>query len=129
MGNCIWNNCRWLFRCISIRGGRAIMIIILIIIGMSLVTMIPRVIPAFVVGQLEFKSWLNRWLNAIPYAALGALIFPGIMSVQEGQPHIGLVGGLVAIRSEERRVGKEWEVRWSGCYSNTKENRGRRLCK
>lgn len=73
------------------------MIILLIIIGMSLVTMIPRVIPAFIVDQLEFKSWVNRWLNAIPYAALGALIFPGIMSVQEGQPHIGLIGGLVAI--------------------------------
>src|SRR5690625_1109156 len=97
MGNCVWNNCRWLFRCISIRGGRAIMIILLIIIGMSLVTMIPRVIPAFVVGQLEFKSWLNRWLNAIPYAALGALIFPGIMTVIPERPFVGLMGGVVAL--------------------------------
>jgi|SRR5690625_892332 len=71
--------------------------ILIIIIGMSLVTMLPRVFPVFIVGQLEFKSWINRWLNAIPYAALGALIFPGIMSVQAGQPHIGIIGGLVAI--------------------------------
>jgi len=71
--------------------------ILIIIIGMSLVTMLPRIFPAFIVGQLEFKSWINRWLNAIPYAALGALIFPGIMSVQTDQPHVGILGGLVAI--------------------------------
>lgn len=71
--------------------------ILLIIVGMSLATMIPRVAPAFFVGKLEFKSWVNRWFNAIPYAALGALIFPGIMSVKEGEPHIGILGGIVAI--------------------------------
>ncbi|WP_404458675.1 AzlD domain-containing protein [Oceanobacillus kapialis] len=68
-----------------------------IIFGMALVTMIPRVIPAFIVDKLQFRDWVNRWLNAIPYAALGALIFPGIMSVKADQPHIGLIGGLVAI--------------------------------
>lgn len=51
--------------------------IIAIIIGMAAVTMIPRVIPAFIVDKLQFRDWINRWLNAIPYAALGALIFPG----------------------------------------------------
>lgn len=71
--------------------------IILIIIGMSLATMIPRVIPAFIIDKFIFKSWLNRSLQAIPYAALGALIFPAILSVKEGEPHIGLIGGLVAI--------------------------------
>ncbi|MFD2630276.1 AzlD domain-containing protein [Oceanobacillus kapialis] len=68
-----------------------------IIFGMALVTMIPRVIPTFIVDKLQFRDWVNRWLNAIPYAALGALIFPGIMSVKADQPHIGLIGGLVAI--------------------------------
>lgn len=71
--------------------------ILLIIIGMSLVTMLPRMIPAFIVDKLQFRDWVNRWLNAIPYAALGALIFPGIMTVRSDQPHIGLLGGLVAI--------------------------------
>ncbi|GAA0434147.1 MAG: AzlD domain-containing protein [Bacillota bacterium] len=71
--------------------------ILLIIIGMSLVTMLPRMIPAFIVDKLQFRDWVNRWLNAIPYAALGALIFPGIMTVRPDQPHIGLLGGLVAI--------------------------------
>lgn len=71
--------------------------IFLIIIGMSLVTMIPRLIPAFIVDKLLFREWVNRWLQAIPYAALGALIFPGILSVKPDQPYIGLVGGIVAI--------------------------------
>ncbi|RKQ31252.1 AzlD domain-containing protein [Oceanobacillus halophilus] len=73
------------------------MTILLIIIGMSLVTMIPRVIPAFVVEKLQFRPWINRWLSAIPYAALGALIFPGIMTVIPDQPMVGIVGGIVAI--------------------------------
>lgn len=71
--------------------------IILIIIGMSLATMIPRIIPSFIVDKLEFRGWINRWLNAIPFAALGALIFPGILTVKPDQPHIGLIGGIVAI--------------------------------
>ncbi|WP_188456577.1 AzlD domain-containing protein [Virgibacillus oceani] len=68
-----------------------------IIIGMSLVTMIPRLIPAYIVDKIQFPDWANRWLNAIPYAALGALIFPGIMTVKADQPHVGLISGIVAI--------------------------------
>jgi|SRR5690625_560011 len=71
--------------------------IILIIIGMSLVTMIPRVIPAFLVNRFIFKDWINNWLQSIPYAALGALIFPGILLVKENEPHIGIIGGLAAV--------------------------------
>lgn len=70
--------------------------IFLIIIGMGLATMIPRFIPAFLVEKLEFKAWVNRWLQAIPYAALGALIFPAILTIKEGAPHIGIAGGVVA---------------------------------
>lgn len=71
--------------------------IFVIIIGMSLVTMIPRIIPAYIVDRIHFPGWLNKWLNAIPYAALGALTFPGILSVRPEQPSVGIIGGLVAI--------------------------------
>ncbi|WP_077623177.1 AzlD domain-containing protein [Sediminibacillus massiliensis] len=71
--------------------------ILWIIIGMSLVTMIPRLIPAYIVDKISFPDWMNRWLNAIPYAALGALIFPGILTVQPERPHVGLLGGVAAI--------------------------------
>lgn len=73
------------------------MIIIYIIIGMAFVTAIPRIIPAVLVEKFVFRDWMNRWLQAIPYAALGALIFPGILSVKSGSPHIGLIGGLAAL--------------------------------
>lgn len=69
----------------------------LIIIGMALVTMIPRVLPAFVIGKWVYPRWVSRWLNAIPYAALGALIFPWITTVIEGKPLIGILGGIVAV--------------------------------
>lgn len=71
--------------------------ILLIIIGMSLATMIPRVIPVFIVDKIQFPPWVNDWLNAIPYAALGALIFPGILTVKPDEPHIGLIGGIIAV--------------------------------
>jgi branched-subunit amino acid transport protein len=71
--------------------------ILTMIIGMSLVTMIPRIIPVFVVDKLRFPDWMNRLLNAIPYAALGALIFPGIMNVIPEKPYVGLIGGVVAV--------------------------------
>lgn len=69
----------------------------MIIIGMALVTFIPRILPAFIVDLIQFPDWVNKWLEAIPYAALGALIFPGIMSVIPDKPHIGLIAGAVAI--------------------------------
>jgi len=66
------------------------------ILGMSIVTYIPRLLPVFVMDRFKFPSWAKRWLNGIPYAALGALIFPGILSVEQDMPIVGLVGGLVA---------------------------------
>ncbi|MGP4038311.1 AzlD domain-containing protein [Gracilibacillus sp. D59] len=68
-----------------------------IIIGMALVTVIPRIIPAFIVDLIQFPDWVNKWLQAIPYAALGALIFPGIMTVVPEKPYIGVIAGVVAI--------------------------------
>ncbi len=69
---------------------------IFMIIGMAIVTVIPRILPALVVDKWTFPRWFSRGLNAIPYAALGALIFPGITSVVEGEPHIGALAGVVA---------------------------------
>lgn len=68
-----------------------------IIIGMAIVTAIPRLIPVFIVDKVSFPNWVNRWLNAIPYAALGALIFPGILTVKPDQPLVGLIGGGIAL--------------------------------
>lgn len=67
------------------------------IIGMAVVTAIPRFVPAFIVNIVNFPRWLDKCLNAIPYAALGALIFPGIMQVRPDAPQVGVIAGLLAI--------------------------------
>jgi branched-subunit amino acid transport protein len=68
----------------------------LMIAGMCLVTFIPRVIPLLVGRDLRLPTWIRRWLSFFPYAALGALIFPGILTVIEGRPWIGLTAGACA---------------------------------
>jgi branched-subunit amino acid transport protein len=67
-----------------------------IIAGMAFVTYIPRMLPAILLGQRNVSPWIGRWLKSIPYAALGALIFPGILTVEKGEPLVGLAGGIVA---------------------------------
>lgn len=69
----------------------------LIIAGMAVVTLIPRWLPVIIIGRVSFPKWVNDWLSYIPYAALGALIFPGILSVDAENPSFGLIGGLVAV--------------------------------
>jgi branched-subunit amino acid transport protein len=66
------------------------------IAGMCVVTFVPRVIPLLLGRELALPRWVRRWLSYFPYAALGSLIFPGILSVVEGKPWIGLVAGVCA---------------------------------
>ena len=65
----------------------------LMIAGMCAVTFLPRVIPLLLGRDLALPRWIRRWLSFFPYAALGALIFPGILTVVEGRPWIGLAAG------------------------------------
>ena len=53
------------------------MMLLLIILGMAVVTYLPRMLPVLIIDRFTPPAWLNRWLKSIPYAALGALIFPG----------------------------------------------------
>jgi len=66
-----------------------------LIFGMFIVTFIPRMLP-MLFKNLTFPSWLNRWLTLVPYAVLGALIFPGVMTVDSNHPYYGLIAGIVA---------------------------------
>lgn len=72
-------------------------IIFAMILGMALVTYIPRLLPALFLDRLELPEWAKNWMKSIPYAALGALIFPGILQIREGDPAPGIVGGMVAV--------------------------------
>jgi branched-subunit amino acid transport protein len=68
----------------------------IVIGGMCLVTFVPRVIPLLLGRDLTLPGWIRRWLSYFPYAALGALIYPGILSVIPGRPWIGLAAGVGA---------------------------------
>ena len=69
--------------------------IIWMIIGMAAVTYVPRVVPLIAFESLKLPGFLERVLKNVPYAVLGALIFPGIFSVQSGMLY-GLAGALIA---------------------------------
>ncbi len=71
--------------------------IILITIGMFIVTYIPRMLPVLLYDKVRLPIWANNWLKSIPYAALGALIFPGIMNVNTENQLVGVISGIVAI--------------------------------
>jgi branched-subunit amino acid transport protein len=66
------------------------------IAGMCVVTIVPRVIPLLLGRDLALPSWIRRWLSYFPYSALGALIFPGILTVIPDRPWIGVAAGGVA---------------------------------
>lgn len=67
-----------------------------IIIGMTLVTYIPRALPGVIIEHLNFSKKSEKFLKLIPYTAMAALIFPGVIFVDQSRPEIGIIGGLVA---------------------------------
>jgi branched-subunit amino acid transport protein len=53
---------------------------VILIIAMALVTYIPRMLPMVMLSGVKLPGRLRTFLGYIPYAALGALIFPGILT-------------------------------------------------
>lgn len=66
------------------------------ILGMTLVTYIPRAIPLTFLQGIELPPFLSGVLRNIPFAILGALIFPAIFYIQEGDYFFGILGAVVA---------------------------------
>lgn len=55
-----------------------------VIIGMALVTYIPRVLPLVILSRREIPPGLRCWLQFVPVSVLSALLVPGLL-VQNGQ--------------------------------------------
>jgi branched-subunit amino acid transport protein len=51
---------------------------LLLIVGMGLVTYIPRYLPLFILAQRNLPRWFIEWLDMIPVAILSALVFSEI---------------------------------------------------
>ncbi|MDT8859600.1 AzlD domain-containing protein [Alkalihalobacillus sp. MEB130] len=72
------------------------MTMMFIIAGMALVTYIPRMLPLVFLNVEKIPPWVQAILRNVPYAALGALIFPGILTVSENIWY-GIIGGVTAL--------------------------------
>nr|WP_174730668.1 AzlD domain-containing protein [Mesobacillus harenae] len=69
--------------------------IILMIIGMAAVTYIPRMLPFVMFKGKELPAFWQGVLKNVPYATLGALIFPAILFIQEDIWY-GIIGAAAA---------------------------------
>jgi branched-subunit amino acid transport protein len=70
--------------------------IIWMIIGMGLVTYIPRMLPFVLFKGKELPPFIQGVLRNVPFATLGALIFPAIFLIQENDIWYGVVGAVAA---------------------------------
>ena len=71
---------------------------------MAAVTFIPRAIPAVLIEKMKFSPRVEKFLKLIPYTAMAALIFPGILTVDPERPERGIVGGLIAAAAAYMRL-------------------------
>jgi branched-subunit amino acid transport protein len=70
--------------------------IVILIIGMAVVTYLPRLIPFLMFQGKELPPFVQAVLKNVPYATLGALIVPGIFLINEDVMY-GVIGGAVAL--------------------------------
>ncbi|TLS38115.1 AzlD domain-containing protein [Pseudalkalibacillus caeni] len=69
--------------------------VILIILGMAVVTYIPRMVPLVFFNSEHIHPKVQNILKNVPFAILGALIFPGILTINE-DIWFGIVGAAAA---------------------------------
>ncbi len=69
---------------------------VILIAGMALVTYLPRVLPSVIIDKLTIPPKAEKFLRMIPYTAMAALIFPGILTVDRLHPAVGIVGSAAA---------------------------------
>ena len=66
------------------------------IIGMAIVTYVPRMLPLVLFDVNNIHPKIKAMLENVPYAILGALIFPGILMVND-DIWFGIIGAVTAI--------------------------------
>lgn len=68
-----------------------------IILGMAVVTYLPRLAPFLLLEEKKIPRQLEAFLKCIPPAAIGALIFPGVFTAVPEAPGAVAFGMAVAI--------------------------------
>lgn len=64
-------------------------LVFLTIIGMGLVTYLPRLLPMLLLSGRNLAPWISRWLAFVPATVLSALLAPGLVC-PEGQLEVSL---------------------------------------
>ncbi len=64
---------------------------------MMLVTIVPRILPGFLLDKIKLGKKAEKFLNLIPFTAMSALIFPGVLSTDPDRMWIGALGAVIAI--------------------------------
>ncbi|OEF99037.1 branched-chain amino acid transporter [Vulcanibacillus modesticaldus] len=70
--------------------------LILLVLGMAIVTYIPRMVPMVIFQNIVLPPYLKRFLEFVPYSVLGALIFPSILSSTDNMGS-AIFGGIISI--------------------------------
>lgn len=71
-----------------------------LIIGMALVTYLPRLIPLSLLNNRNINKSLKEFLLYIPYTSLSILIIRGILTATDGMKIVTVIGvGIAAIVS------------------------------
>ncbi len=63
--------------------------IFLIIIGMMVVTYLPRVLPVWYLSSKSLPPLLTSWLRFIPISVMAAMVLPSLV-IQDQQINVGL---------------------------------------
>jgi branched-subunit amino acid transport protein len=69
--------------------------LIWMIAGMAVATYLPRMLPLVLLNTETIPPFVQGVLKNVPYAILGALIFPGILTFSE-DIWFGIIGAITA---------------------------------
>ncbi|MFK3961323.1 AzlD domain-containing protein [Guptibacillus hwajinpoensis] len=67
-----------------------------LIVGLAVVTYIPRMVPLVFFNSDKIPPVIQNVLKNVPFAILGALIFPGILTINDDMM-FGVIGAVAAI--------------------------------
>ncbi|MFC0299157.1 AzlD domain-containing protein [Geobacillus jurassicus] len=70
--------------------------IVWMIIGMGVVTYLPRLLPFVLLGRVKLPPFWQGVLKNVPYAVLGALIIPDVFFIQDDL-WFGVIGFAAAV--------------------------------
>ena len=56
---------------------------LILVLGMGIVTYVPRWFPIFFLSRRQLPGWLVEWLDFVPVAILSALVLPSLVTAGE----------------------------------------------